>query len=61
MILTSFYKIQKKNKAQRKSRKQKSISEFTIKKINKAKSWLLMKINKIGKTLAILIKKKEKT
>lgn len=61
MILTSFYKIQKKNKAQRKSRKQKSTSEFTIEKINKAKSWLLMKINKIGKTLAILIKKKEKT
>ena len=31
-----------------------------IAKINKAKSWFFVKINKIGKPLARLIKKKEK-
>ena len=30
----------------------------TIAKINKAKSWFFEKINKIGKSLAILIKEK---
>ena len=32
----------------------------TIAKINKAKSWFLEKINKIGKPLASLIKKKRR-
>ena len=32
----------------------------TIVKINKTKSWFFEKINKIGKPLARLIKKKEK-
>ena len=34
--------------------------EGTIVKINKTKSWFFEKINKIGKPLARLIKKKEK-
>ena len=33
----------------------------TIAKINKSKSWLFEKINKIDKPLARLIKKKKKT
>ena len=33
----------------------------TMAKINKTKSWLFKKINKIDKTLATLIKKKKKT
>ena len=63
MILTSFYKNQKKNKTKRKSKEwklMKIINEFTMEKINKAKSQLFMKINKIDKTLAVRIKKKEK-
>lgn len=36
------------------------INAFTMKKINKTKSWLFTKINKIDKTLAVRIKKKEK-
>lgn len=61
MVFTCFYKNQKKNKAQRKLRAEinEITNDFVIEKINKAKSWLFLKINKMNKTLVVLISKKE--